>query len=345
MRLSAFAGAHLAFMTMTVSAAVAAPLSASVYAASCRVDGEIPNAERATADTAALSLVQNLLAGNSTAAFAQMTQPAQAATTASGLSSIEQYLKIGVPYQDVRVAHTYLIGITRVGSGAVPPLHCGKSLNDPEAVILSVAPVPLQFDVEVTAHSRNNDWSAFVTLVPDKSGWKAASFHIAPSAMSGRSARDLGQLARAQLAKGHKLSAGLLYRAAQGLADRGPNAAPVWKQDLNREAAASALPAELQGGPPFRWRMGDQIFDVANASIIGIGGAFSLMIERRTTSWPDNATADRDARSLTTAIVKAHPELSDVFAGVIVRFYKPDGSGGFGTVYEFGKGFDGPAPR
>jgi hypothetical protein len=335
-------GAATAMICPFISGGAAAQLAATApFQATCRIDDAIPSAERDAADDTALALTRDLANELPNDVYAAMLPTARAAISLDNLGMITRLINVTGPYEDIKVAHTYLVEGQGAGRKSQPVL-CGKSLNDPDRVSVATQPVPKQFYVEVTAHSLNNDWSMVAYLVPGLDGLQVASFNFNASAISGRAARDLSRLARAQAAQGHALNAALLYRAAEEMAGRGPNLTPVWKTDIDNAVAAFQPPPELAGKPPFRWRFGDDVFTVDKAGLIGAAGGLDVIIDYSRARWPSDAAADAENRRLITALVKAHPELADSFADIVARARKPDGTGLFSTVYEFGKGFAKP---
>ena len=318
--------------------ATAVPLaSASIFRALCKVDAEISTADRSQPEAVALKLVQDLAGGRPTAVFEALSDEARLSTPEDRLAALAKMAGSAAPFSEIRVAHTYMINVSG-GRNPLRPMACGKTLRDPDGVILSIRALPLQFHVEVTAHTKNNDWSGFVWLAPQPEGLKVLAFNLAPSALSGRSALDLRELARRQTSRGHAFNAGLLYMAAEAMAGRGPNAAPAWKPDLDHEAATFAWPKEMTGPPPRLWSLDGQTYSIQNAYAIGLGGELDLMIERRPAEWPSDAAVDADSRRLILALVKAHPEMAESFPGIVVRAFNPDGQHGFATVFTFAKG-------
>ncbi len=339
MKLGPVASAVVASLLAPLPAMAAGPVSASLYASTCKVDGEIDTAERAKAEAIALGSAQNLVDGDAAAVFESMSNEARSEAGPQAIAKMAQAVKASGPYQDLRVAHLYLIEV-KGGRDPLPPMICGKTLLDPDAVALSMKALPQQFHVEITAHTKNNEWSFFAWLVPEQGRLKVLSLHLDMSAMAGRTSRDLHRLALEQNARGHAFSAAMLYRAAEITANRGPAATPVWKRDLDKDIAAFTPPKELTGAPPYVLRSGGQAFSFAGAGVIGVGGNLNLIFERRPDSWPSDAAVDADSRRFVTAITNVHPEFSESFRAIVVRAFKPDGTGGIGTVYEFGKGFD-----
>jgi hypothetical protein len=313
-------------------------LNASAYRIYCRVDDEIPQADRSQGEKAALDLAQNALSGNADQVYALMAKEAQTKIGPENIAKLTGIIKATGPFQNVHVAHSYFIEVTG-GGDKLPPSDCYKNSDGPERATIAVRPVPRQFHVEVVAHTINNDWSIFVWLAPENDALKVLSFNFATAAISGHDAQDLMRLAREQNAKGHTYSAAFLLQAAGSVSSRGPNAMPFWKSELDKEVKAFVPPKEFTGKPPYQWHVGDQTFELLSGGVIGVGGNLDLVFDRKLASWSDNAATDADNKTFVTAIVKAYPEFSESFRAIIAKAEKPDGTGGFTTVYEFEKGF------
>lgn len=317
------------------NAGSAAPLVSPV-AMTCLVDDEIAPSDRAAPDRVALDLVENFVRGDAASVNAALSPEARTVTPLSELETFARSAASMSPYTDLRVAHTYLIRVTG-GRDPLSPMICGKTLKDPDAVFLTARAIPRQTYVEVVGHTKNNDWSSFVWLAPNGSSWQALAFSFNASATSGRSARDLRDLAIEQEGRGHDLNAAVLARAAEGLSARGPNATPVWRHDLDEQLSSFRIPPELSGPPPFTWKLAGETWRVGSVNLLGVGGDLNLQIDRLTDAWPGDNAIDAENHRLLDALVQAHPELKDSFAAILVRAIKPDGSGGWGTVYDWGR--------
>lgn len=332
MRTSILAGLFAAF--------VAAASGASAQTMTCRVDKDISGSARAAPEKAALGFVTALLTGKAAEVDAALTPEAKAA--AGDLDRLIKSVATQAPYAEVRAAHTYLIEGTG-GPDPLPAMICGKSVTDPEAVLLARRAIPQQAHVEVTARSRDNDWSVFVYLAPQGGAWKVLSFDLHVASLAGRSARELQRLAQEQQAKGHGLTATLLLKAAISAADRGANARPVLKMDLERALKAMETPPAIAGDPPWPWLMDGRTYHVGSIGVVGQGRDLVLLIYRFTERWQGAAAADAESRDMISSLVNLHPELKEAFPAIVVRALKPDQSGGWATAYEFAKGF-GQAP-
>jgi hypothetical protein len=315
-------------------------LNLSAYKSLCRVDEEIPQADRAEAEKLALELAQNLTGGSPDQIYALMSKEAQSTISQENIMKLASVVKATGPFQNIHVAHSYFIEIAGGGEGKLPPMACSKTSDSPERVTVSMRALPRQFHIEVAAHTVNNDWAMFFWLVPEGDSLKALAFSFNTSAISGRTSEDFLRLAHEQNALGHTYNTAFLLQAAEELSSRGPNAMPFWKPELDKQAKAIAPPKDFTGKPPFLWHVGDQIFNLQGGGVMGVGGNLELIFDRRLENWIDNASADADNRAFVDAIVKAYPEFNGSFQGIVARAHKPDGTGGYTTVFTFGKGFD-----
>ena len=339
MRMSIRAG----ILAACLAGATGASAQPQPQAMSCRVDNEISSTVRAEPQQVALGLVTALLAGDAAGVDKALTPEARAALGEGGLERQVRSVAAEAPYSDIRVAHTYLIEV-KSGEEPFPPIVCGKSLTDPDTVMLAMRARPQQVHVEVTARSRNNEWSVFVFLAPEQSAWRVLSFEMHVAGISGRSSQDLNRLAIEQKGRGHGLNATLLMKAALAATDRGPNARTIWRLDLQNALKALATPPELSGEAPYPWTFDGRTYRIGTLGVIGLGGDLDLLIYRLADEWSGNTAADADSRVLIEALVKAHPELRESFPAIIVRALKPDQSGGWATTFQFAKGFGQPPP-
>ena len=261
------------------SGSLATTQDVPAHVASCKIDDKIAASDRSSVDALSLSIARSMLEGDGGPPYRQMSEAARFTTSPSAFAQIMRLIALWVPYQDVHVVHTYQIDIPG-GSPPTSRMICGRSLDDPDAMILSVAPVLRQFYVDVAAHTINNDWSISIGLFPEGGVLKAQSIRFDPTAISGRTSLDLRRLAREQVSRGHLVNAVLLYRSAEGMALRGPNAVPAWKHDLDVEVARLQLPQELGGGFEGSFLLADQAFSASNIGLLGLGGNLNLQLVR-----------------------------------------------------------------
>jgi hypothetical protein len=302
----------------------------------CRTDLEITATDRARASELALRAANGLLQGHGEPLYRAMTEAARTATTASGADGLATMIGALAPYSGVHVERIYAVDLTGVEN---PPneITCTDKDDRDRDTTLVLQPRTSQFVVLIDARAINNDTVLSFYLVPEGDGLKVVATYWNATTIGGRSSRDLRTLAVAQASRGHLLNAALLYRIAQSTADRGPNITLAWKPILDREIASLPRPSEYDDAG---WTIEGLKLQPSAVNVVGIGKELDLIIDRPTTVWPDDKTVDQESRIFITALVKDHPEFSEVFAGVIVRANKPDGTGSFGTVYDFAKGFD-----
>jgi hypothetical protein len=165
-------------------------------------------------------------------------------------------------------------------------------------------------------------------------------FNMSVSAISGLTPDMLLARARQERDAGHAFNAAMLYTGVQGTIDRGPAFQLGIDQALHADLHNFTAPADLAGDPPFVWNMNGADYNVGQVTIIGIAGKLGLVFMLPQTEWSGEQDSDAKNRAFITAFIATHPDYSRVFAFLVARALKPDNSGGYGTVYENGKGFD-----
>jgi hypothetical protein len=302
--------------------------------ASCAVDAEIPQAIRNAAEGAALGLFGRVVAGDTAGAHDALSDEAQSVIPRDSFDQTVRTAHQLGPFDTGMVRHAYLIEAS--GPGPLPKMGCGKSPKDPDHVELSMRALPQQVHVQIVAHTPGNDWSVFVWLVPQQQSWKALSIDFALSSLGGRTSRDLQRLAREQSGRGHPLNAALLYQAAEGVSDRGPNAVFDWKKGLDQDVRSFSEPAEFTGDGPYGWSLGGKTYQVEAAYLTVSQEGLAVVLNRRLDPWPGEAAADADNRDFGDALLKLHPEFYDGFTAVIVKAIKPDDTVGLTSSFELG---------
>jgi hypothetical protein len=336
-KLTMYGAIAAVFAVLTGAPAQATEIAGSNYSGWCGVDDEAPAQERAAAEQAAMALFKAMSAGDNEATWNGLAGEAQASATRADYDGFVKVVQGMGPFDYVRVAHTYFLKVK--GEGQFPPAICGKSVSGGDWVAVAQRPLPMQAHVEIAAHSINNDWSFVAWMVPDGSGWRALSIYVNASAASGRTSTDFLRLAREQKARGHLFNAALLYAGARSLTDRGPNFQLGLLQDIQEDLATFQAPPELSGPAPFTWTFEGRAYEVSQVTTMGVGGKLVLLMKRRAPAWPGDKAVDAESRTFIEGFIKAHPEYGEVFGAIVVQAVKPDGSGGYGTVYENGKGF------
>jgi hypothetical protein len=177
-------------------------------------------------------------------------------------------------------------------------------------------------------------------LLPVGDHWQVQYFHMGPSTIVGMTPEMLLASARQQRNSGHPFNAAMLYAGVQGTIDRGNAFQLGVGQSLHDDLAKFTVPAELSGKLPFVWNMKGSKYSVAQASIIGVQGKLSLVFLLPQATWNGEGNVRTKKQAFINAFIATHPDYSSTFTFLVARALKPDNSGGFGTVYENGKGFD-----
>ena len=307
-----------------------------LYSGLCLEDGEIGSKIRSAADSEAKSFIQHVLGGDVQFAYGQMSVAGKASVTAAQFASVTQSaVKSAGPFSKLEVVKTYLVEL----KGSAPTAICGE-LSSPERwIAVRTAPIARQVYVTLDAAAPNNGWTITVWMEPEDATWRVRSFALNISTIAGRSAHDIWSLASAQARAGHSFNAALLYGAARGLAARGPNFQLGIQPQILKDMAAAARPPELKGAPPFILSLGGRTYRVSEFTTLGIADKLRLIVKLRPETWTNDAKADLENRAFLDAFLAARPELREVYASVVAQAYKPDGTGGFGTVYDVQKGY------
>jgi hypothetical protein len=304
----------------------------------CRIDNEIASAPRDALEDQALAFVRAALGTTPQAAYAMMAPEAQSRTSAQGFADQVRTLSSSSgPFENLRVTHAYLI--TGVAEGtAQPRALCGTPANG-QWVSVAIKPQPEQAYVVVGAQTRNNAWAFTLWLVPDGSEWRVLNFHVGISAIAGRTPEDLLALIRDEREAGRAFNAAIVLAAARDLSNRGPTFQLGISQALQAESDKLRVPTELQGTPPFTWKMKGKPYTVAGAGMIGVGKDIGIVFILPHKTWTDDQAAVAANRAFIEAFVATHPDYARAFDFLAARAMKPDNSPGPTTRYENGKGF------
>jgi len=311
---------------------------AGAMAGTCQEDAEIAQARRDALEDRAMAFVQAGLQQDTGKAYDMMTKEAQKSVTLANLGTMFDFLhKTAAPFEDPRVLHTYFL--QTAGGGPNSRAICGTLANN-GWVSVEIKPGVDQGHVLISAKARNNDWAFTLWMLPDGNGWQVEYFHANPSSVVGLTPEVLLQRARGERDSGHAFNAAMLYAGAQGIADFGSAFQLAITQPLREDLVKFQLPSELAGNPPFIWNMQGRKFTVQRAGIIGIAGQVGVMFLLPQATWSGNDEAEKFNREFINAFIAAHPDYTRSFSFLVARALKPDNSGGFGTVYQNGKGFD-----
>lgn len=310
--------------------------SLSLFKGECTTDDEVPAGERALYEKPALRFVETIIGDAPADAYAQLMDGLRTRLSKDEfVLLVNQSVHPFSPFTELHVEHSYRESQSEMANGRVNTVCTATahgSIAKPEGqVFIGVMPVPLQAHVIVEATTRNSRWSFILWLFPDKPEWRIGSFHILPTTILDRTATDIWTTARNERDAGHEFNAYLLYVAAAQLSFRGPDLGLGIRPQILKELSELKRPPELQGTPPFEWKLSGTTFRVASIGPIGVGGVFDLQIVHQVEQTSDQHELERQNRELITAFKGAHPEYADVFDGLVVRAVTPSGLG-FGTV-------------
>jgi len=202
----------------------------------------------------------------------------------------------------------------------------GKSGNSiDEKVFVSARPFPQQAHVTIEGMAANGTWTFSLWMVPEQDSWHVEGFHIAPPPALGMTTTQLWDLARAQRQLGHTLNAAVVYAAASQLAYRGPNfQLGIWSE-IQSEAAALKLPPDVQGKPPFIWRLDDSVFRVLSVDPAVDENKLALGIRYQADQNADPRQTENQNHLLISELRKVHPAYLDGFEAVVVDAESPGG--------------------
>jgi len=301
----------------------------------CKSDEEIPAPERDAIEVVALSFATKALGSDVKGAYAMMTAETRAALTAETLAAAVQSTGLPLLGSTFKVDHTYLVE----SNGSAGRAICGL-LRDNQWVSVAMGSGHRQAHVLVSAQTKNNEWQLSIWLWPEEAGWKVHHCHAGVSGMAGLGVGPILDLARRERREGHAFNALMLYSALRtGLLDRGPAFQLGLAQAVDADYRALEPPPEMRGEPPYAWKMDGATYSVGHISVTGVAKQLGLVFELSQKEWIGEAAADSFNHQFLTAFVSTHPDYVRVFGFVLARSMKPDGSGGFGTVYQAGKGF------
>jgi hypothetical protein len=328
-----------------IVAVVAAGLAAAVFgglikfdagAGVCRHNEEIDPALREGATAAARAFFDALLEGDGAAAYAMLSTETQGNIDHAAFDGTMMKILGNGPYGDLLLAHTFQPDV-----GSADKALCALSTTE-QSVSVSALPEATQIHAVFSTTTRGNDWALTSWLVKRGESWQVQSYKVSLAAIVGHDAHALLAMANAQEKKGNTLSAHMLYGAAKATADRGPDFQLGVRRDIEAAFAEHKTPPELEGEPPFTWRLGEESFEIDKVTLIGVDKRLGLMFMLRDPTWDGRETgkAEKHNKRLIDAFVKAHPEYAETFAFLVARTLEPGKDSGWGTVFDAVKGYD-----
>jgi hypothetical protein len=307
----------------------------SVNVSSCGTDGDVPAADRQPYETAALAFTRLVLTGQGKDAYRLLSDGAKKTGTQEQFRVYAETLAKGLPNISgtLHVVHSYRY----VTAGIVQPdqiswntctLTAGSSPGTPaNTVQVALMGVPLQSYVIVEGAADDSIWAAYLWITPKGRDWIVENFYVSAAALAGRSTQDVVAMARAQAKKGNVFNAWMLYRGAISTLNGGPNFKYGLASDIEKEALALDVPADVKGAPPYIWKSGDQSFRIVLAEAAGSRKDLVLYLRQEIAQWADNTALDAQNQQLLKILHAAHPEYRDVFDKVVVEGFVPSHNG------------------
>jgi hypothetical protein len=295
----------------------------------CFDDSEIAPAKRAALDKAAVGFVETLLGDSIANAYDLLSQGGRAVGPRDQFEAQVAPLIKSAAYKNLSVQHTYVVTLAGAPPQRVP---CGILANANEMTFFRVTGVPEQAYVVLEAESRNNRWAVTVWLVPEDRTWKVQAFWQNVSTLGDDGPRDVLQHARAQLAKGHRMNAALLYGAARGLTERGPNMQLGLVQTIANEMAKMSVPQEVAGPGPYSWQTKTFTAKVTHLGPLVIAKKYYVAITHEVPALEPVQAVEVQNREVIEYFKARFPEYADEFSGIVVRANQAGTNKLYGTV-------------
>ncbi len=307
----------------------------TVNATSCGADGDVPAKDRAPYETAALAFTRLVLTGQPKDAYRLFSETAKESGTLAQFAAYSENMAKELPTISgtLHVAHSYRYVTAGIGKidgimWDTCTLTAGDSPSKPaDTVQVAVTGIPLQAYVVVEGSANETTWAAYLWMVPEGRNWIVQHFYFSTAALAGRSTQDILALARAQAKKGNIFNAWMLYRGAVSTLDGGPNFKYGLAGDIEKEALALDVPADVKGAPPHTWKSGDRSFRVVIAQAAGSDKDIVLYLRQEIAEWADTTALDAQNRLLLNVLHAAHPEYKDAFSKVVVEAVVPSHNG------------------
>lgn len=331
---------------------LAAPLSlpAAAIAQSCRIDDQIPDAERAAIEAEGLSFVNAVLAGKADQAYGDFTADTKAHLPADGFAQMMAGARRSFRgVQGLHMGHDYLVAGADKGDadkgdadkggadkGTAARFTCGDPRQPERSVSVAVKPVALQAHLLIEGDTTGDGFTFVVWLVHGR-GWQVQNIYLGMSSMIGKSAADLWHMAQAQAKRGHNFNAALLYAVANNLAERGSDFELGFRPQMQGEIARLKPPPALQGTNSLTWHLGGKAYKILAVGPVGARQKLYLMVNWQAAAWKDDQEAEARNRRLMTDFARVFPEYAEVFAGVFLSEVERETGRGYRSFYPVGQ--------
>lgn len=304
-----------------------------LFVSTCAEADKISTDKRKAIETAAISFVRAITSENWQNGYRDLSEGAKAAVAPKEFSEIVQqnFLPMA-PYQQIRVDRVYSPNVV----GWTPPrVMCGI-LSDPERwAAVAVERDKEQAHVLVIADARNNQWSFALWMLRGSSGWEIHGFHGGASTLASWTAADTWRKARAEAAKDHHFNSVILNYAALQLAYRGNYFQLGLHSEIQQRIAGLPVPQSLRGAVPYVWASEHDEFRVWRIGPLAVGGEVYLQVFHEMPAWKTNQEVDNRNKRLIRLLTQRFPEITDVFAGLVITAQETNSNRQFGTVEEW----------
>jgi hypothetical protein len=306
----------------------------------CKHDAEITEAWRPEAEKQASDFIAAVTGGDLGVAYNRLEAALKAKVPVSQFEAMATQVREMGPFSAAKFEHIYHPQTVGTGGSVV----CITSGAD-GMVRVSALPLKTQVHFVYSATTQHNDWRWSLWLVENDGPWEVRGFYVTPSAVAGRDARDVMNLAKAQDAKGNGFNAFMLAAAGVTLTGRGPDISLGVQKEAEDLVGKIKRPALLAGDAPHKWTFDGTSFTVDAVQVVGSGKKLGLSIVHSDAGWDgkDNADAERRNRALIDGFAKAQPAYKDVFGIVGVRITRPGELQGWATLFDAEKGYLAPA--
>ncbi|MHB8303144.1 MAG: hypothetical protein ACYDC6_09970 [Acidobacteriaceae bacterium] len=313
-------------------------MSTVVRAQSCTTQAEMKPAARAGLDGAALSMAQQIAAGN--ASFIQSNIAPQVASEAQGILSSTAGAASKVKGAAFIVRNMYVLDATdQAAGGPSTQFFCG-SMNEPPQVVFTLgglqramyavamveatgiaSPQQMTLIFAQSTPARSSSASSPQTGTP-ASPWKLAGFAYKPSTMAGHDGIWYWTQARSYAQKKQDWDAYFYLETAQSLLVPVDFLSSTNLDKLLHEENA-VKPPGLPGQQPMVIANGTQKFSVTDLHTDGSLGGLDLVARYIAQSVQDPVATRTQNITLMHLMLLAHPELKQAFHGLWVYAVAP----------------------
>ena len=285
------------------------------YMGVCLTNNDVSAADRQPYEAAGLAMAKDMVRGNLSDVYSQVSADAKSIVTLSQLAALRQVSGPSMTTLTfLRVTHTYFLQAITGGESTVtvlcPAVAAGTMSSPEDQVFVALKSSAKQAHVIVEGDGdKQSTWNFAFWLVLEDGVWRMRAVHFGPAVMFGKSASDYWADARDQRRLGHMFNAAMLYKAADGLASKGPNFQPGILREIEGDAKNLSVPPELKGAPPYLWKFGANSYRVLQVIPFFAGGETTLAVKVEVPSVGDNKATDESNHVLIRHLIDAYPEI------------------------------------